>query len=85
MRGFGGGLVLRQRPFEVAIGYQRHWNQGLDNGGNGKAKAGAATGAGGSLYDEVEGGEPFKTFHSVNGGKVTQSAHVFTLGGVVRF
>jgi hypothetical protein len=90
--GFGGGLVVRYHFMDVSVGYQRHLSLGLDNGGNGRLHAPAATG-GNPPFNL--GAEPalvgaadrtqFRTVHAVNGGSVSFDAHVFTLGGVVRF
>jgi hypothetical protein len=73
--GFGGGVVFRQNFVDVSFGYQRHLSAGLDNGGNGKLLTPVGTG----------GTPENRSFHAVNGGKVTQSAHVLTLGGTIRF
>ncbi len=73
--GFGGGLVFRIGIVDVEAGYQHHWNAGFDNGGNGSIHAVAATNA----------PTTFRSSQAINGGKVTQSANVFALGGVVRF
>jgi hypothetical protein len=90
--GLGGGLVVRYRFMDVSVGYQRHFSLGLDNGGNGRLRAPAADGNGQSfdLRNESPGvaavdRRQFRTVHAVNGGSVSFDAHVFTLGGVVRF
>ena len=88
--GVGGGVVLRQDRFDFHIGYQRHWNAGLDNRGNGNIRSGAGTVSRGDPPGEFriggpEGENEFRTYHAVNGGKVVQSANVFTLGGIYRF
>jgi hypothetical protein len=90
--GFGGGLVVRYHFMDVSIGYQRHLSAGLDNGGNGRLRAPAAIRSA-PTFDL--GAEPpsvaavdrrqFRSVHAVNGGSVSFDAHVFTLGGVVRF
>jgi hypothetical protein len=91
--GFGGGVVVRTGVFDLSVGYQRHMSAGLDNGGNGRLRAPAGSrGApppfdlnrepsGVSAADRTE----FRTTHAVNGGNVSFDAHVFALGGVVRF
>lgn len=79
--GFGGGLVFRQDFIDISIGYQRLLSSGLDNGGNGKLLVPAATGGQASEDPLINN----RTFHAVNGGKLTQSAHAFTIGGTVRF
>ena len=90
--GFGGGLVVRSSVMDVSIGYQRHLSLGLDNRGYGAFRAPAATG--GSPAFDLDFEPPgvaaadrtqFRTLHAVNGGKVTFSAHAFTLGGTLRF
>ena len=86
--GFGGGVVFRQDNVDVHMGYQRHWSSGYDNGGNGalRATTGARTGEddpfviGGPL-----GENEFRSYHSVNGGRVTQGANVFNAGLIVRW
>ncbi len=92
--GFGGGVVVRQDRFDFHVGYQRHWNQGFDNGGDGEALATAGTvsrppASPGEPSEFFLGGprgaDEFRTYHAVNGGKVVQSANVFTLGGIYRF
>lgn len=72
--GIAGGLVFRVARTDLELGYMRAWNAGLDNGGDGKLKAIAGSGS-----------DDNRSYHAVNGGKVKQSAHVFSLGGIVRF
>jgi hypothetical protein len=94
--GFGGGIVFRQDFLDISLGYQYHWSSGLDNGGNGAMRAvvGLAESsatfppyntnrdpAGTSAADVTQ----FRSGHSVNDGRITQSAHAFTLGGTIRF
>lgn len=91
--GFGGGVVVRNGFFDISIGYQRQMSAGLDNGGNGKLRAPAGTNgtptpfdlrkepAGVSAADRTQ----FRSIHAINGGSVSFDAHVFTLGGLVRF
>jgi hypothetical protein len=88
--GFGGGILLRQKPIDFVIGYQRHLSKEMDNGGNGAthANAGAPVGAGKDASFAI--GQPpadlqFRTAQAVNGGRLTHSANVFTLGAVFRF
>lgn len=92
--GFGGGVVVRQDRFDFHLGYQRHWNEGFDNRGDGSAlgTAGTVSRAPASPGEPSEffvggprGDEEFRTYHAVNGGKAVQSANVFTLGGIYRF
>lgn len=73
--GFGGGVVFRIGMVDVEAGYQHHVNAGFDNKGNGSIHAVAATNA----------PTTFRSAQAINGGKVTQSANVFALGGVIRF
>jgi len=72
--GFGGGFVLRIQSVDVEAGYQHIWNAGLDNGGDGKLKAIASTGS-----------PDHRSYHAVNGGKISQHANVIALGAVTRF
>lgn len=72
--GFGGGFVLRVQSVDLEAGYQHIWNAGLDNGGDGKQKAIAASGS-----------PDNRSYHAVNGGKVSQHANVFSMGAVTRF
>ncbi|HEY6557917.1 MAG TPA: hypothetical protein VI072_11620 [Polyangiaceae bacterium] len=89
--GFGGGVVYRVGAFDFSVGYQRHLSRPLDNKGRGALQVGAGTWQGDpefSTQDPPPGQskeQQFRTFHAVNGGKVIQSAHVFTAGGVFRF
>jgi hypothetical protein len=94
--GFGGGIVYRHGNMDFSAGYQRHYSMGLDNKGDGALKAGAGTAQGGVVFRVGGGCEPptptcpseeqqFRTYHAVNGGRVEQSADVFTLGAVYRF
>lgn len=95
--GFGGGIVLRQDFIDISFGYQRHESAGLDNQGNGKMLTVVGTGNvnlcgtytnfnlacdnGKTAAERTQ----FRTVHAVNGGHVTFSADVFTIGGTVRF
>jgi long-chain fatty acid transport protein len=84
--GFGGGVVYRHGSMDFSVGYQRHYSLGLDNKGEGAFKAGAGTWQGGEFRIGNEPAEQqFRTFHAVNGGRVEQSANVFTAGAVYRF
>jgi long-chain fatty acid transport protein len=91
--GFGGGVVARYGALDVSIGYQRHLSSGLDNHGDGGLRAPAAASDGNpefDLHNEPPGVSAaartqFRTRHAVNGGSVSFDAHVFTLGGTVRF
>ncbi|MBM4361913.1 MAG: hypothetical protein FJ104_04480 [Deltaproteobacteria bacterium] len=98
--GFGGGVVVRQDRLDVQLGYQRHWSATMDNQGEGSLPGNAGVlepCAGQGCPAPGTGTEPpfqvgkapvdqqFRTFQAVNGGRVTQSAHVVTLGAVLRF
>lgn len=90
--GFGGGVVARVGLLDISAGYQRHLCLGLDNHGNGKFRAPAGTGDSPEFDLDrepariaAEDRTQFRTQHAVNGGKVSFDAHVFTLGGLVRF
>lgn len=94
--GFGGGIVLRQDFIDISFGYQRHESAGLDNHGNGKMLAVVGTttvgGCNGAEFNlSCDAGKTaaertqFRTLHAVNGGHVTFSADVFTIGGTIRF
>ncbi|MCC6904130.1 MAG: outer membrane protein transport protein [Polyangiaceae bacterium] len=72
--GVAVGMVLRIQSVDLETGYQHVWNAGLDNDGNGKQRAIAATGS-----------PDNRSYHAVNGGSVTQHANVFSLGAVTRF
>jgi hypothetical protein len=89
--GIGGGIVLRQDFIDVTFGYQLHVSAPLDNGGQGIVRAPAGvTSEGFSTNDEprdlpAEDRREFRSFHTINGGRVTQSAHAFAIGTVIRF
>lgn len=93
--GYGGGIVLRQDFIDISFGYQRHESAGLDNGGDGRMRAATGTASGqcngGNFNLSCDAGKnaaertQFRSIHTVNGGKVTFSADVFTIGGTVRF
>jgi hypothetical protein len=90
--GFGGGVVVRTHALDVSVGYQRQFVQTLDNHGDGvlRAPAGVRVGEPFDLSREPPGvtaadRTQYRTEHTVNGGKVSFDAHVFTLGGVIRF
>ncbi|HVW23974.1 MAG TPA: hypothetical protein VHC69_01310 [Polyangiaceae bacterium] len=93
--GFGGGFVFRQDFIDISIGYQYHWSEGLDNDGVGAMRAIAgsvATNAMTPPFNVNRDGnvtaanrQQFRTFNTVNDGRITQYAHAFTLGGTVRF
>jgi long-chain fatty acid transport protein len=72
--GFGGGVVFRIQAVDLEFGYQHIWNAGLDNDGDGKLRAIAGTGS-----------PDNRSYHAVNGGKVSQHANVFSAGAVARF
>ncbi len=77
--GLGGGPVFRVGMADLEFGYQYLWNAGLDNGGDGRLRA--ILGSGGP----PGGPNAFRSWHTVNGGKITQHASVVSVGGVVRF
>ncbi len=94
--GFGGGVVFRQDFIDISIGYQYHWNAGLDNGGQGAMRSvvGQLSTSGMQQPFNTNLNPPgsnaatytqFRSAQTVNDGRVTQSAHAFTLGGTVRF
>jgi long-chain fatty acid transport protein len=92
--GFGAGVVVRTGVFDVSVGYQRHLSAGLDNGGDGRLRAPAATNGDTVTPFDLNREPPavgagdrtqFRTTHAVNGGSVSFDAHVFTLGGLARF
>jgi hypothetical protein len=87
--GFGGGVVIRQEWLDVHLAYQRHWNAGYDNGGEGAQRTTAGTQQGDPDGDFRIGGprgaNEFRSFHTVNGGRVIQSANVFSADITVRF
>jgi long-subunit fatty acid transport protein len=72
--GLAGGFVFRIQSVDVEAGYQHIWYAGLDNGGDGKLKAIASTGS-----------PDNRSYHAVNGGKISQHANVIALGAVTRF
>jgi len=72
--GFGGGVVLRQDFIDISLGYQRHLSAGQNNYGVGLQTIPVGTGS-----------DNYRSVHTVNGGHITESANVFSLGGTVRF
>lgn len=86
--GVGGGIVLRQEWIDFHVAYQRHWNAGYDNGGNGTRRATAGTQQGRDEPFRVGGpaGDlEFRSYHTINGGRVIQSANVFSTDVTIRF
>ncbi len=89
--GFGGGVVVRQDFVDISVGYQYQWSAGLDNGGVGARRAVQAVGGTAfNLSDNPPGSNAgsatqFRSYQTVNDGNVIQHAHVFTLGGTVRY
>ena len=86
--GFGGGVVFRQDNFDFHFGYQRHWSVGYDNGGDGalRATTGSRTGEDEPFnIDGPLGEDEFRTYHTINGGRVTQGANVFNVGVIARW
>ena len=72
--GFGGGVVFRIQSVDLEAGYMHIWNAGLDNKGDGELRAIAGSGS-----------PDKRSYHAVNGGKISQHANVFSLGAVARF
>ncbi len=85
--GIATGVVVRQDRYDLHVGYQRHLNRGFDNEGDGAVRAGAASRSDGGQFAEggALGENEFRSFHSVNGGRVTQFADVFVIGALLRF
>jgi long-subunit fatty acid transport protein len=89
--GIGGGLVLRQEFVDITLGYQFHFKATLDNHGRGVQRSVAGTHPDGfSVLDEpldlpAEDRREYRSVHVINNGKVTQMAHAFALGAVMRF
>ena len=86
--GVGGGILLRQDNIDVHAGYQHHFSAGFDNGGNGALRAPAGTRSGEDEPFRIGGplGEnEFRSYHTINGGKLVQSANVFDVGVTVHF
>jgi len=75
--GFGGGIVLRQDFIDISLGYQRHLSAGQNNNGVGLMTIPVGTGNNANFN--------YRSVHTVNGGHITENAHVFSLGGTVRF
>lgn len=70
-----GGVFRIGSTVDVEAGYMRVWSSGLDNEGEGEGLAIAGSG----------NPEDFRSYHAINGGKISQSANVFAVGGVARF
>jgi long-subunit fatty acid transport protein len=95
--GFGGGLVYRHGSLDISAGYQRHWSSGVDNKGNGDLRANSGVWGDAAEADRFKVGrdpaecthcsdyQQFRSFHAINGGRVTQSANVFAVGATYRF
>lgn len=94
--GFGGGVVFRIDKTDVEVGYQRHWNAGLNNGGacrettdtdpiETQTGCGRLTAIAGSGNDSADLTFANRSFVGVNGGKVSQNADVFSIGFVSRW
>lgn len=87
--GVGGGIVFRQDFIDISIGFQHHGSSALDNKGDGRMRAILATSNETELHDgpntSAKDRVDFRTPFAINGGKVTQYANSFTLGGTVRF
>jgi hypothetical protein len=89
--GFGGGIVVRQGFLDISLGYQHQWSNALDNGGVGKMRTTITSSTpepnltkeppGVSAADRTQ----YRSGHTVNDGRLTQSADAFTLGGTVHF
>jgi hypothetical protein len=76
--GLATGVVFRVQAVDLEFGYQHAYNFGLDNGGDGGRRAVAGSSTEPANFDG-------RSYHAVNGGKVSQSANVFALGAIVRF
>ncbi len=87
--GFGGGIVFRQAWFDFHVAYQRHWNVGYDNKGDGVQRSTAGTNQSDPPREFQVGGprgaDEFRSYHAVNGGKVIQSANVLSTDITFRF
>jgi long-chain fatty acid transport protein len=73
--GVSGGGTVRVGPVDISLAYQHTFFGALDNGGKGKVKAlsGAANAPG------------YRSYQSVNGGRLESSLNEIALGGTVRF
>ncbi|HVU04714.1 MAG TPA: hypothetical protein VHE30_23335 [Polyangiaceae bacterium] len=93
--GFGGGVVFRQDFIDISFGFQHQWSAGLDNHGHGLMRGTTTAGTNPDGTDPNINKEPpgvtaatrqqYRTYHTVNDGRITQSANVFTLGGTIHF
>ncbi len=94
--GFGGGFVFRIDQTDVEVGYQHHWNAGLNNGGacrettdanpiETQTGCGRLTAIAGSGNSSNELSFENRSYAGVNGGKVTQKADIFSIGFVTRW
>lgn len=72
--GVAGGLTYRLGKFDLEGGYMHVFFETQDNGGNGRIRAlsGAAT-------------TNYRSPYAVNGGKLTASANIVSLGATMRF
>jgi long-chain fatty acid transport protein len=70
--GLTGGATVRVKPVDIQVGYQHIFMASVDNKGDGQVKALTGTGTGQSAF-------------GINGGKLTGSANVFSIGAVARF
>jgi hypothetical protein len=89
--GFGGGIVVRQDFIDISLGYQHQWSNILDNGGHGAMRTTiTSSDANPNLNNEPAGvtaanRTQYRTFHTVNDGRLSQVADVFSLGGTIHF
>jgi hypothetical protein len=70
--GLSGGATVRFSPVDVQVGYQHVFMKDVDNKGDGRILG--LTGSGNNL-----------STYAVNGGKLTGSANIFSIGAVARF
>lgn len=75
--GLAGGVQVRLGRFDVEAGYLHVFFATLDNGGNGELRA--LTG------DAANQPVPYRSPYPVNGGRLTASANIFSLGGTAHF
>ncbi len=87
--GFGGGVVFRYEFVDFHLAYQRHWNAGYDNKGDGAQRTTAGFQQGDPAGDFFLGGprgeNEFRSYHAINGGRVVQSANVLAADVTFRF
>jgi long-subunit fatty acid transport protein len=72
--GLAGGVLVRLGPVDVEAGYMHVFFDEVDNGGNGRVLA---------ISGDVSAGN--RSPYGINGGKVSQSANIVSVGGAFRF